>query len=113
MHYGKLIIHSCTFLQNKISIFQVTNMLPQKQTPVERIESLCDELVTHYADGADKELRVAAKMLLVSIDQFRQFGGRGWSSLVREYLTIAENDPEKFERILLANRSEKTVNFSA
>jgi len=80
----------------------------QNQTPMEKIESLCEELVAHYGDGTERELRVAAKMLLVAVDRFRQHGGRGWSNLAREYLSLAENDPEKFERILLANRSEKS-----
>lgn len=82
-------------------------MLQQNQTPVEQIESLCEALVAHYGDGADRELRVAAKMLLVALDQFRRHGGHGWSHMVWEYLNIAENDPEKFGRIMHANRSEK------
>ena len=85
---------------------QVSKM-PQKQTPLEKIESLCEELVTHYGDGEDREIRVAGKLLLVALAQFRQHGGRGWPSLVREYLSIAENDPEKLDHILRANRSEK------
>jgi hypothetical protein len=76
------------------------------QTPMVRIESLFDELVNHYGDGDDRELRVAAKMLMVALDRFCQYGGREWSSLVREYINIAANDSEKFERILHANRGE-------
>lgn len=76
------------------------------QTPMEKIESLFDELVAHYGSGDDKELRVAAKMLMVALDRFRLHGGGEWSSLVREYVSIAVNDQEKFERILQANRSE-------
>jgi len=74
---------------------------------MEQIESLCEELVTHYGGGEDPELRVAAKMLMVAIDRFRRYGGYEWSSLVREYTSIAVNDPEKFELILRANRNEK------
>jgi hypothetical protein len=77
------------------------------QTPLEKIEYLFDELVTHYEDGADRELRVAAKMLLVALDHLRRHGGPGWSSLAREYLHILENDPEKFDAILRENRSVK------
>jgi len=82
-------------------------MLQQNQTPLEQIESLCEELVAHYGSGEDRELRVAAKTLLVALDQFRRHGGYRWSSLVREYLSIAENDPDKWEHILRANRGEK------
>jgi hypothetical protein len=78
------------------------------QTPMEQIEALFAELVTHYGDGDDRELRVAAKMLMVALDRFRQYGGGEWPSLVREYTSIAVNDLEQFERILRANRNEKS-----
>ncbi len=78
-------------------------------TPLERIESLCAELTAHYGEGADRELRVAAKLLLVALDQFRRHGGYGWSSQVREYLSIAEYDAETFNAILRANRSDKAL----
>ena len=76
------------------------------ETPMERIESLCEELRTHYQDGEDRELRVAAKTMLVALDQFRRWGGNNWKNLVREYTEMALHDPEKFDRVLLANRSE-------
>ena len=82
--------------------------MPQKnQTPVEQIESLCKELTKQYGDGEDRDLRVAAKLLLVALDRFRRHGGPGWPSLVREYLSIAEYETDKFDHILIANRSEK------
>lgn len=71
-----------------------------------KIETLFDELVKHYGDGDDRELRVAAKMLMVALDRFRRHGGFEWSNLVREYTSIAMSDQEKFDRILRANRSE-------
>jgi len=81
--------------------------MPQEnQTPMLQIESLFEELVQHYGEGDDRELRVAAKMLMVALDRFRRYGGYQWSSLVREYTNQALNDQEKFERILRANRSE-------
>lgn len=83
-------------------------MTQAELTPMDRIESLSRELVAHYGGGPDPELRVAAKLLLVALDQFRRHGGVRWSDLTREYLAIAENDQDKFERILRANRSEKT-----
>lgn len=82
-------------------------MHQQNRTPMTRIESLFDELVAHYGDGDDRELRVAAKMLMVALDRFRRHGGGEWSSLVREYTSIAVHDEEKFKRILDANRGEK------
>lgn len=71
---------------------------------MERIEALFEELVAHYGEGDDRELRVAAKMLLVALDGFRRHGGSGWPALAREYLGLAVNDPEKFEQVLRANR---------
>lgn len=75
-------------------------------TPMVQIESLFEELVKHYGDGDDRELRVAAKMLMVALDRFRQYGGGQWQSLVWEYTNTAVHDQEKFARILRANRSE-------
>jgi hypothetical protein len=80
------------------------------QTPMNRIESLADELVLHYGDGDDRELRVAAKMLMVALDRFRRHGGSGWPGLVREYTSIAVDDPERFDRILDSNRNELADN---
>lgn len=73
-------------------------------TPVERVEQLYDELLEHYAEGSDAEIRAAAKLLLVALDRFRSFGGPNWRSLVDEYMEIAERDPAKFERIMRGNR---------
>jgi hypothetical protein len=87
-------------------------MRTQNQTPVEQIELLCEELATHYGDGNDRDLRIAAKLLLVALERFRQHGGPRWSSLVRDYLSIAEYDPDKFERILESNRSEKSISMN-
>lgn len=82
-------------------------MYQKNQTPMMQIEYLFEELVAHYGDGDDRELRVAAKMLIVALDRFRRYGGCEWSNLVREYMSIAVNDLEKFERIIHANRNEK------
>jgi hypothetical protein len=85
--------------------------MPQEnQTPMTQIESFFEELVAHYGGGDNRELRVAAKMLMVALDRFRRHGGPEWSSLVREYVSISVNDPERFELILRANRNEKTDN---
>ena len=76
-------------------------------TPMERIASTCDALTEHYQDGDDRELRIAAKALLVALDRFRRYGDHNWPDLVQEYLDLAAHDPEKFELILKSNRSEK------
>ena len=81
--------------------------MQHNQTPMVRIESLFEELVAHYGEGDDRELRVAAKMLMVSLDRFRRHGGGEWSSLVREYMSIAVHDEARFERMLEANRGER------
>lgn len=83
-------------------------MQSQNQTPMTRIENLFEELVAHYGDGDAKELRVAAKMLMVSLDQFRRHGGYQWPGLVREYLSIAVDDADRFDLMLNANRSGKS-----
>jgi len=85
---------------------QMIAMTEQNQTPMVKIEFLFEELVKQYGEGEDRELRVAAKMLMVALGQFRRHGGSDWPDLVREYTSIAVNDQEKFERILRANRSE-------
>lgn len=87
-------------------------MRAQNQTPVEQIELLCERLAAHYGDGSDRDLRIAAKLLLVALDRFRLHGGPRWSSLVRDYLSIAEYDPDKFDRILASNRSEKSISIN-
>jgi hypothetical protein len=85
-------------------------MSQKNQTPMEQIESMFNELVKHYGEGDDRELRVAGKMLIVALDRLRRHGGQNWSNLAWEYTSIAVNDQEKFDRILNANRSEKVVN---
>ncbi|MEE2732517.1 MAG: hypothetical protein VYA55_16980 [Pseudomonadota bacterium] len=74
-------------------------------TPMERIEQLCEDLRAHYQQVDDCELRIAAKVMLVALDQFQRWGGPHWKSLVQEYVDTALEDPEKFQRILQSNRS--------
>jgi hypothetical protein len=76
-------------------------------TPLDRVELLYGELVEHYSTGRDAELRAAAKLLLVALDRFRTHGGPAWQALLDEYLDIARRDPEKFTRMLAAQRGEK------
>lgn len=76
-------------------------------TPLEKTEALFQELVRHYGDAEDREVRAAAKLLLVALDKFRTHGGATWTGLVDEYVELAKRDPEKLTRILQGNRGTK------
>ena len=80
-----------------------------KLSPLERVELCHAELVVHYADGDDAELRAAAKLLLIAIDKFRRHGGQQWDKSVEEYLVMARDHPEKLDTILASNRSVKPM----
>jgi hypothetical protein len=80
--------------------------MPSNQlTPVERVEALYLELVEHYGDGDQRELRAAAKMLLVALARFREHGGPNWPVLLDEYVDILKHDPQRFQRMLESNRA--------
>jgi hypothetical protein len=74
-------------------------------TPLERTEALYRELVLHYHEAEDAEVRAAAKLLMVAIAELRRHGGPGWPDLIEEYLRIARQDPERFDRMLKGNRT--------
>jgi hypothetical protein len=74
-------------------------------TPVERVESLYRELVEHYHEAPDAGLRAAAKLLLVALSELKRHGGPGWKALLDEYVQIAKEDPERFDRMLQGNRT--------
>jgi hypothetical protein len=80
-------------------------MASDPRTPMERVEVFYAELVAHYGDGDARELRAAAKMLLVALAKFRQHGGPQWQQLLDEYVSAAKFDPERFERMLESNRA--------
>ena len=75
-------------------------------TPLEKIESLYSELVDWYGEADKKEQRVAAKLLIVSLEKFAIYEGNGWDDLVMEYVAILKNDPERFQKIIESNRGE-------
>nr|WP_320165553.1 hypothetical protein [uncultured Methylophaga sp.] len=75
-------------------------------TPLEKIEELYNELLEWYGEADSKELRVAAKLLLVALEKFAIHGGNQWHDLVSEYIDILRKDPEKFQRIIESNRGE-------
>ncbi len=79
---------------------------PVELTPLEKVESLYDEIVEWYGDAGKKEQRAAAKLLLVALDKLALHEGNNWPSLVMEYIDILRHDPEKYQKILLSNRGE-------
>jgi hypothetical protein len=79
---------------------------PVEFTPLEKIEQLYKELTAWYGEADNKELRVAAKLLIVALEKFSIHAGPGWHGLVTEYVDILKNDPDKFQKIIEANRGE-------
>ncbi|KAA6184307.1 hypothetical protein F2Q65_12640 [Thiohalocapsa marina] len=75
------------------------------QTPMERVERLYADLVLHYGEGDQREIRAAAKILLVALAKFREHGGPQWESLLDEYVNALKQDPARFERMLESNRA--------
>jgi hypothetical protein len=82
-------------------------------TPLEKIELLYDELVAHYDSGQDREIRAAAKLLLVALDKFRQHGGTHWTTLLDEYVNMAKENPEKFTKTIESQRGSGGKTFFA
>jgi hypothetical protein len=87
--------------------------MESNMTPLEKAEAVFHELVAHYGDAEDRELRAAAKLLLVALDKFRTHGGPNWSTLLDEYVDLARHDPEKLSRILHGNRGTKDASLLA
>ncbi len=73
-------------------------------TPLEKSEALYRELVAWYGEGADRELRAASKLLMVALVKLKENGGPGWQGLVEDYLIMLKSDPERYRRMLDANR---------
>ena len=75
-------------------------------TPLDKVEVLYRDLVLHYEDAEDAEVRAASKLLMAALYNLRQHAGRQWHEVVQEYLEIIQQDPDKFERFMDSNRSE-------
>ena len=75
-------------------------------TPLEKTEAFFTELTRWYGEGDERELRAAAKLLMVSLDKLSQHGGPHWQATVYEYVNILANDPEHFRRMLESQRGE-------
>lgn len=87
----------------------MTNKIPDADvefTPLEKIEAVYNELSEWYGEAEKKELRIAAKLLIVSLEKFEKYGGPGWDHLVLEYVNILKTNPEKFQKIIESNRGE-------
>jgi hypothetical protein len=75
------------------------------------VEAFYDELLAHYGPGKDREVRAAAKLLLVALDKFRQHGGQNWMSLVSEYITMIREHPDKFDLMMKCQRGQSELCF--
>lgn len=75
-----------------------------EMTPLERVEQLYEHLLSHYGDAQDREARAAAKLLLVALDRFSRSGTINWESIVNDYVDMAINDQDKFNRVMAGNR---------
>jgi hypothetical protein len=74
-------------------------------TPLDKIEVLFRDLVYHYGEAKDGEIRAAVKLLMVSLSNLKRYAGSEWYGLAQEYVNIMRDDPAKFESMLAANRS--------
>jgi hypothetical protein len=83
-------------------------MSTDQHTPMERVEALYEDLVAHYGHGDKRELRAAAKILLVALAKFREHGGPQWQGLLDEYVDALKHDPARFERMLESNRASSS-----
>lgn len=72
----------------------------RRLSPTERVDALFHDLCLHYEGGEDKEVRAAAKLLLVALARLREHGGNHWDQTLDAYVRMAKKDPEKLDRIL-------------
>ena len=78
-------------------------------SPLEEVETTWLRLVAHYAGGEHREVRAAAKLLIVALAKFREHGGADWPAQVDEYVALARDNPDKLERILQGHSSTKAM----
>jgi hypothetical protein len=71
-----------------------------ERNPLQQVDLLYEALVADYGLGKDRELRAAAKLLVVALEKFREYGGPDWSAKIEEYVSMIRENPEKFDRIL-------------
>lgn len=75
-------------------------------TPLEKTEAFYADLTRWYAEGDDKEMRAAAKLLMVALQKIEEHGGPHWLATVYEYVNILANDPERYRRMMESQRGE-------
>ena len=88
-------------------------MPKDRLSTTDRVEALYKSLVEHYGAGDDREIRAAAKLLMVALWQFRAHGGHNWAGLVDEYVRLIKGDPERFERMLESNAGRSADEMEA
>ena len=76
-------------------------------SPTERADALYLDLCRHYEGGSDKEVRAAAKLLLVALARLREHGGVNWDVTLDAYVKIAKNRPDKLAAILQQGNSSR------
>lgn len=82
----------------------------RRLSPTERVDALFLDLCRHYEGGDDKEVRAAAKLLLVALARLREHGGVNWDVTLDAYVKIAKKQPEKLASILQqGNRGRKSL----
>lgn len=78
-------------------------------TPLDKVEVLYQHLVQQSYEGAkDAEVRAASKLLMVALYSLKEHEGKGWRSIVGEYMQILEDDAQRFEQFMNYNRSNYT-----
>jgi hypothetical protein len=90
---------------------ETKNTDPIGENPLRKVEAFYDELLAHYGSGEDREIRAAAKLLLVALDKFRLYGGQDWMSLITKYITMMRDNPEKFDLIMKCQRGQGELCF--
>lgn len=73
-------------------------------TPLEKVEALYEELVAWYGEGRDREVRAASKLLLMALLKLSERPGCDWEGLIAEHVRMLKEEPERFRRVLDANR---------
>ena len=76
----------------------------EELSPLQKVDQLYEELVAHYGDAEDRNLRAAAKLLLVALEKFQIHAGPEWVKLVNEYLSMVADNPQKTRRIMHCQR---------
>jgi hypothetical protein len=87
--------------------FEGTVNIVKERTPLEKVEDLYDQLVEWYGEGPDRETRAASKLLMIALLRLKEHGGFGWQGLIEDHILMLKNDPERYQKMLEANRGER------